>query len=115
HAMRINGTSLEQSVQMQEQLEKHILTFAEVDKVFAQVGTPDIATDPMPPSVADVFVILKPRSQWPNPRLAKDDLVEAMERSLEAIPGNNYEFTQPIEMRFNELISGVRSDLGIKL
>ncbi|MFY9180608.1 MAG: CusA/CzcA family heavy metal efflux RND transporter, partial [Venatoribacter sp.] len=115
HAMRINGTSLEQSVQMQEQLEKHILTFAEVDKVFAQVGTPDIATDPMPPSVADVFVILKPRSQWPNPKLAKDDLVEAMEHSLEAIPGNNYEFTQPIEMRFNELISGVRSDLGIKL
>lgn len=115
HAMRINGTSLEQSVQMQEQLEKRILTFPEVKTVFAQVGTPDIATDPMPPNVADVFVLLKPRSEWPNPKRLKDDLVEAMEHELEEIPGNNYEFTQPIEMRFNELISGVRSDLGIKL
>ncbi len=115
HAMRINGTSLEQSVRMQEQLEQHILSFPEVDKVFAQIGTPDVATDPMPPNVADVFVILKPHSAWPDPKRSKADLVEALEHKLEALPGNNYEFTQPIEMRFNELISGVRSDLGIKL
>lgn len=115
HAMRINGTSLSQSVQMQEQLEKRILTFPEVDKVFAQIGTPDVATDPMPPNVADVFVMLKPRAQWPDPKRSKDELVASLEHALEALPGNNYEFTQPIEMRFNELISGVRSDLGIKL
>lgn len=115
HAMRINGTSLSQSVMMQEQLEQRILTFPEVDKVFAQIGTPDIATDPMPPNVADVFVMLKPKNAWPNPKRSKDDLVEALEQALAELPGNNYEFTQPIEMRFNELISGVRSDLGIKL
>ena len=115
HAMRINGTSLEQSVMMQEQLEQRILTFPQVDKVFAQIGTPDIATDPMPPNVADVFIMLKPKADWPNPTLSKNELLEALEHSLEEIPGNNYEFTQPIEMRFNELISGVRSDLGIKL
>lgn len=115
HAMRINGTSLEQSIQMQEQLEKRILTFPEVDKVFAQIGTADIATDPMPPNIADVIIILKPKSEWPNPRRSKANLVEAMGHSLDELPGNNYEFTQPIEMRFNELISGVRSDLGIKL
>lgn len=115
HAVRINGTSLEQAVQMQEQLETHILAFPEVDKVFAQIGTADIATDVMPPNVADVIVILKSRELWPNPKRSKNDLLEELEHALEIIPGNNYEFTQPIEMRFNELISGVRSDLGIKL
>lgn len=115
HAMRINGTGLEQAVHMQEQLEKRILSFPEVDKVFAQIGTADIATDVMPPNVADVIVILKPRDQWPNPKRLKVDLVEELEASLSELPGSIYEFTQPIEMRFNELISGVRSDLGIKL
>lgn len=115
HAMRIPGTGLEQSVAMQKVLEERIREFAEVDKVFAKIGTPDVATDPMPPSVADLFVILKPRNQWPNPERPKQDLVEAMEQSVSEIPGNNYEFTQPIQMRFNELISGVRSDLGIKV
>ncbi|OZY87415.1 CusA/CzcA family heavy metal efflux RND transporter [Cellvibrio mixtus] len=115
HAMRIPGTGLEQSVAMQKVLEERIREFAEVDKVFAKIGTPDVATDPMPPSVADLFVILKPRNQWPNPKRPKQDLVEAMEQSVSEIPGNNYEFTQPIQMRFNELISGVRSDLGIKV
>jgi cobalt-zinc-cadmium resistance protein CzcA len=115
HAMRIPGTGLEQSVAMQKVLEERIREFAEVDKVFAKIGTPDVATDPMPPSVADLFVILKPHNQWPNPKRPKQDLVEAMEQSVSEIPGNNYEFTQPIQMRFNELISGVRSDLGIKV
>ncbi len=115
HAMRIPGTGLEQAVEMQAILEERIKSFPEVDKVFARIGTAEVATDPMPPNVADNFVILKPRSEWPNPSKTKAELVEEMERSLEELPGNNYEFTQPIQMRFNELISGVRADLGIKV
>ncbi|WP_020162273.1 efflux RND transporter permease subunit [Cycloclasticus pugetii] len=115
HAMRIPGTGLEQAVAMQEILEQRIKSFPEVDKVFARIGTAEVATDPMPPNVADNFVILKPRSEWPDSSKTKDELVEEMEASLEQLPGNNYEFTQPIQMRFNELISGVRADLGIKV
>ena len=115
HALRIPGTGLEQSIEMQSQLEERLKAFPEVDKVFAKIGTPEVATDPMPPSVADNFVILKPRSQWPDPDKTKDELVAEMEDAVTQLPGNNYEFTQPIEMRFNELISGVRADLGIKV
>jgi len=115
HAMRIPGTGLEQSVRMQAQLEERIKSFPEVEKVFARIGTPEVATDPMPPNVADNFVILKPRSSWPDPRKTKTELVHEMEEALKQLPGNNYEFTQPIQMRFNELISGVRADLGIKV
>ena len=115
HALRIPGTGLEQSIEMQSQLEERLKAFGEVDKVFAKIGTPEVATDPMPPSVADNFVILKPRSQWPNPDKTKDELVAEMAAAGEMLPGNKYEFTQPIEMRFNELISGVRADLGIKV
>lgn len=115
HALRIPGTSLAQSVAMQELLETQLRSFAEVDRVFAKIGTPEVATDPMPPNVADNFVILKPRDQWPDPKRSKEDLVAAIEQKLRQLPGNNYEFTQPIQMRFNELISGVRADLGIKI
>ncbi len=115
HALRIPGTGLEQAVSMQTMLEARIKEFPEVDKVFAKIGTADVATDPMPPSVADNFVILKPREQWPNSNRSKQDLVDAIETAVRELPGNNYEFTQPIQMRFNELISGVRSDLGIKV
>lgn len=115
HALRIPGTGLEQAIAMQSQLEQSIKQLPEVDKVFAKLGTAEIATDPMPPSVADNFVILKPRDQWPNPNRSKADVVAELEETVKKIPGNNYEFTQPIEMRFNELISGVRSDLGIKI
>lgn len=115
HAMRITGTGLEQSVAMQEMLEKRIKDIPQVDTVFSKIGTPEVATDPMPPNVADTFIILKPRSEWPDPDLAKVDLVAQIEEAVEQLPGNNYEFTQPIEMRFNELISGVRSDVGIKV
>lgn len=115
HAMRIPGTGLEQAVEMQEILEQRIKSFPEVDKVFARIGTAEVATDPMPPNVADNFVILKPRNEWPDPGKTKDELVIEMETALEELPGNNYEFTQPIQMRFNELISGVRADLGIKV
>lgn len=115
HALRIPGTGLEQSIALQSILEERLKSFPEVDKVFAKIGTPEVATDPMPPNVADNFVMLKPRDQWPDPSRSKPDLVNAMESAVEELPGNNYEFTQPIQMRFNELISGVRADLGIKV
>jgi len=115
HAMRIPGTSLSQAVDMQGALERAIKEFPEVKEVFAKIGTAEVATDPMPPNVADNFIILKPRAEWPDPRRSKADLVAAIERRVDQIPGNNYEFTQPIQMRFNELISGVRSDVGVKI
>ncbi|MBI1285624.1 MAG: CusA/CzcA family heavy metal efflux RND transporter [Thiobacillus sp.] len=115
HAMRVNGTGLEQAVEMQKLLEQHVLKFPEVDKTFAKIGTPDVATDPMPPNVADSFIILKPRDDWPDPDKSKPQLLEELQIALEQLPGNNHEFTQPIQMRFNELISGVRADLGIKV
>ncbi len=115
HALRIPGTGLEQAVAMQSLLEARIKQFPEVERVFAKLGTAEIATDPMPPSVADNFVIFKPRDQWPDPGRTKADIVAAIEAAVKQNPGNNYEFTQPIQMRFNELISGVRSDLGIKV
>jgi len=115
HAMRIPGTGLEQAVKMQSMLEERVKEFPQVDKVFAKIGTPEVATDPMPPNVADNFVMLKPRSEWPNPEMTQDQLVKEIEAAVKELPGNNYEFTQPIQMRFNELISGVRSDLGIKV
>ncbi|MGV3753857.1 MAG: efflux RND transporter permease subunit [Verrucomicrobiota bacterium] len=115
HALRIPGTSLSQAVQMQHVLEDRLKQFPEVREVFAKIGTAEIATDPMPPSVADGYVMLKPRREWPDPRKSKADLVAEMEKALLEIPGNNYEFTQPIQMRFNELISGVRSDVAVKI
>lgn len=115
HAMRIPSTSLTQSVEMQDAVEKRLLEFTEVREVFSKIGTPEVATDPMPPNVADTFVMLKKRDEWPDPTKPKAELVKEMEEALFEIPGNNYEFTQPIQMRFNELISGVRSDLAVKV
>ncbi|MFY9269528.1 MAG: CusA/CzcA family heavy metal efflux RND transporter [Candidatus Manganitrophaceae bacterium] len=115
HALRIPGTSLSQSIEMQHTLEKKVKEFPEVETIFAKIGTPEIATDPMPPSVADNFIMLKPRSEWPDPKRSKADLVHAIEEAVKKIPGNNYEFTQPIQMRFNELIAGVRSDVAVKV
>ena len=115
HAIRIPGTSLTQAIEMQQVLEKRIKAFPEVDTIFAKIGTAEIATDPMPPNVADNFVMLKPESEWPQPKRSKDELEKAMQEAVAQIPGNNYEFTQPIQMRFNELISGVRSDVAVKV
>jgi heavy metal efflux system protein len=115
HALRIPGTSLTQAVSMQKELEITIKEFPQVEKVYAKLGTAEIATDPMPPSVADVFIILKPTSEWPGPRLSKNALIAQMHKAVSNVPGNNYEFTQPIQMRFNELISGVRSDVAVKI
>ncbi|MBL4571647.1 MAG: CusA/CzcA family heavy metal efflux RND transporter [Gammaproteobacteria bacterium] len=115
HALRIPGTGLNQAVEMQRAIEIRISQFGEVDRVFSKIGTPEIATDPMPPGVADTFIMLKPNSQWPKPSKTKAEFIAELEEAMSEIPGNNYEFTQPIEMRFNELISGVRADLGIKV
>jgi len=115
HALRIPGTSLTQAVEMQTTLEATIREFPEVSHVFTKIGTPEVATDPMPPNVADTFIILKPRAEWPDPRKPKATVVAEIEEAAWRIPGNNYEFTQPIQMRFNELIAGVRSDLAVKV
>ncbi len=115
HALRIPGTSLSQALSMQSVLEARIKAFPEVRHVFSKIGTADIATDPVPPSVADTFIIMKPRGEWPNPRKPKATLVAELESAVERIPGSKYEFTQPIQMRFNELIAGVRSEVAIKV
>ena len=115
HALRIPGTSLSQALAMQTALEREIRELPEVERVVAKIGTADIATDPMPPSVADTFVLLKPRKEWPDPRKPRMVLVAELEAAVTPVPGNNYEFTQPIQMRFNELISGVRADVAVKV
>jgi cobalt-zinc-cadmium resistance protein CzcA len=113
--MRTPGTSLTQSLAMQIQLEKRLQQVPEVASVFSKIGTAEIASDPMPPSIADTYVMLKPREAWPDPRKLKAELVEEIEEAAKELPGSNYELTQPIQMRTNELISGVRSDVAIKV
>jgi len=115
HALRIPGTSLTQAVGMQEALEKRLRQAPEIELTFAKLGTAEVATDPMPPSVADTFIIMKDRSRWPDPNKPRTQLVEELEKAAAEVPGNNYEFTQPIQMRFNELIAGVRSDVAVKI
>jgi cobalt-zinc-cadmium resistance protein CzcA len=115
HALRIPGTSLTQAVAMQLALEGELRRVPEVERIFSKLGTAEVETDPMPPSLADTLVILKDRRQWPDPDKPKAAVVAELEALARHVPGNNYEFTQPIEMRFNELISGVRSDLAVKL
>jgi heavy metal efflux system protein len=115
HALRIPGTSLTQAIQMQSALEARIKSFPEVERVVAKIGTAEVATDPMPPSVADTFVMLKDRKDWPDPRKPRAKLVEELQAAVAQVPGNNYEFTQPIQMRFNELLSGVRADVAVKV
>ncbi|MBR1220221.1 CusA/CzcA family heavy metal efflux RND transporter [Bradyrhizobium sp. U87765 SZCCT0131] len=114
-AIRIPGTSLTQSLDMQKALERRIKQIPEVKDFFARTGTAEVATDPMPPSMSDGYVMLKPRAEWPDPAKPKADLVEEIEQAARDIPGSNYEISQPIQLRVNELISGVRSDVGIKI
>ena len=114
-ALRIPGTSLTQSLEMQSALEKRLRQIPEVKEVFARIGTAEIATDPMPPSISDGYVMLKPRKEWPDPSKSKADVIETIERAAEEVPGSVYEISQPIQLRFNELISGVRSDVGVKI
>jgi len=115
HALRIPGTSLEQAIRLQEGLEAEIKKLPEVARVFAKIGTAEVATDAVPPSVADNFIILKAREDWPDPNKSKAQVVAELEALVTPIPGNRYEFLQPIQMRFNELISGVRSELAVKV
>lgn len=114
-ALRIPGTSLTQSLEMQMALEKRLLQLPEVKEVFARTGTAEVATDPMPPSISDGYVMLRPRAEWPDPKKPKPVLVNEIEQAAEDIAGSGYELSQPIELRFNELISGVRSDVGVKI
>jgi len=115
HALRIPGTSLEQAIHLQKILEAEIRKLPEVERVFSKIGTAEVATDPMPPSVADNFIILKPRDEWPDPKKYKGTVVQELEALVTPIPGNRYEFLQPIQMRFNELIAGVRTELAVKV
>jgi cobalt-zinc-cadmium resistance protein CzcA len=114
-AVRIPGTSLTQSLAMQSQLEQALMTLPEVRTTFARVGTAEIATDPMPPNIADGYVMMKPRAQWPDPAKSKAQLLAEIQTRLDAVPGTAYELSQPIRLRFNELLSGVRAELGIKV
>ncbi len=115
HAMRIPSTSLTQSTEMQFEVERAVAAFPEVAFVFSKTGTAEMASDPMPPNVSDTFIIFKPREEWPNPDETKDSLRTRLEVAVEAVPGNNYEWTQPIQMRFNELLAGVRGDVAVKV
>jgi cobalt-zinc-cadmium resistance protein CzcA len=115
-AMRIPGTSLSQSVAMQQQIEATLIQqFPEIERIFARSGTAEIASDPMPPNISDGYIMLKPREQWPEPDKSRDDLLAAIQTAANKLPGNLYEFSQPIQLRFNELISGVRSDVAVKV
>lgn len=114
-AIRIPGISVDQAQAMHFMVEKAITKEPEVAFAFSRTGTSEIASDPMPPNVTDTFVIMKPRDQWPDPGLPKAEFVERLEQRLATLPGNNYEITQPIQMRFNELIAGVRGDVAVKI
>lgn len=114
-ALRIPGTSLTQSLQMQFQVEREVMKVPEVKTFFARVGTAEVASDPMGPNISDGYVMLKNPEDWPEPHRAKAEILEDIEAKLALVPGNAYEISQPIQLRFNELISGVRSDLGVKI
>ena len=114
-ALRIPSTSLTQSQAMQSAIERRISGFKEVAFIYSKTGTAEAASDPMPPSASDTFIILRPRAEWPDPALSKNELVKQIEASVAKLPGNALEFTQPIQMRFNELLAGVRGDLAVKV
>ncbi|MRW92061.1 CusA/CzcA family heavy metal efflux RND transporter [Duganella sp. FT80W] len=115
-AVRIPGTSLSQSLEMQQKLEAGLKAkFPEIERIFARTGTAEIASDPMPPNISDGYIMFKPEADWPRPRKSRDELIAAIRHEAEQYPGNAYEFSQPIQLRFNELISGVRSDVAVKI
>ncbi|HHI93205.1 MAG TPA: CusA/CzcA family heavy metal efflux RND transporter [Gammaproteobacteria bacterium] len=115
HALRIPGTSLNEAIHLQKILEAEVKKLPEVERVFAKIGTAEVATDAVPPSVADNFIILKPRDEWPDPGKEKTQFIAELEALVSPVPGNRYEFLQPIQMRFNELISGVRAEVAVKV
>ncbi|PJI87361.1 CusA/CzcA family heavy metal efflux RND transporter [Sphingomonas koreensis] len=113
--LRVPGTSVEQSQAMQFRVEKAISAIPEVKFVFSKTGTAELASDPMPPNISDTFIIMKDRKEWTDPKLPKAELVGKIEKALEGLPGNAFEISQPIQMRFNELIAGVRGDIAVKV
>jgi len=113
--LRVPGTSVDQSQAMQSRIEKELGKLPEVRFVFSKTGTAELASDPMPPNISDTFIIMKPKKEWPDKSLTKADLVAKVENVLEGIPGGAFEISQPIQMRFNELIAGVRGDVAIKV
>lgn len=115
-ALRVPGTSLTQSVDMQQRLEKAVMAkVPEVERMFARTGTAEIAADPMPPNISDSYVMLKPQSEWPDPNKSRATLIAQLQQAAATVPGSNYELSQPIQLRFNELVSGVRSDVAVKV
>lgn len=114
-SIRIPGTSLTQSLDLQKALEKRITQIPEVKEFFTRIGTAEVATDPMSPAQTDGYVMLKPRAEWPDPGKPKSEVIEAIDKAADDIPGSAYEISQPVQFRVNELISGVRSDVGIKV
>ncbi|WP_293826576.1 CusA/CzcA family heavy metal efflux RND transporter [Brevundimonas sp. C43] len=112
-ALRVPSASLEQSLAMQMALERAIKAQPEVETMFSRTGTAEAAVDPMPPNISDSVIVLKDRKDWPDPSLEKEALIERIEGVAALQIGNNFEFSQPIELRFNELISGVRTDLAV--
>ncbi|MCA8895710.1 MAG: CusA/CzcA family heavy metal efflux RND transporter [Amphiplicatus sp.] len=115
NALRIPSSSLSQSQAMQLQIETTIAAFPQVATVFSKTGTAEVASDPMPVNASDTFIILKPREDWPDPKLSKAELQEQIGAAVAVLPGNNMEFSQPIQMRFNELLAGVRGDIAVKV
>jgi cobalt-zinc-cadmium resistance protein CzcA len=114
-AWRVPGTSVAQSQSMQFAVEKAVSQLPEVKLVFSRTGTAELAADPMPSHVTDTFIMVKERDEWPDPGLSKEALVEKIERAAAVLPGQTYELTQPIQMRFNELLAGVRGDIAVKV
>jgi len=112
-ALRVPSASLEQSLAMQMALERALKAQPEVETMFSRTGTAEAAVDPMPPNISDSVIVLKDRKDWPDPSLEKEELIERLEAVAGQQIGNNFEFSQPIELRFNELISGVRTDLAV--
>ena len=115
NALRIPSTSLSQSQAMQLRIEQAVSKFPQVAYVFSKTGTAEVATDPMPQNSSDTFVMLKPQAEWPDPELSKSELQEQIEKAVGELAGNTYEFSQPIQLRFNELLAGTRGDLAVKV
>lgn len=115
HIILKPGSSLSEGIETSTKIEQILLeNFPEIEHAMTRFGVADVPTDPMPMDIGDCFVILKPKSEWVSAE-SKEELIAKMKEKLSMIPGVNYEFTQPIEMRFNELISGVREDIAVKL
>jgi cobalt-zinc-cadmium resistance protein CzcA len=114
-AIRIPSIGIEQATELQRKLDRELSQIPEVEIAFSKTGTAEVAADPMPPNISDTFVMLSPREQWPDPNLTKEELIERIEEIANSLPGSNYEVTQPIQMRFNELIAGVRSEVAVKI